>query len=177
MNEVVGDDGDPSCPSRAVSGFISNEIIIYLLDEFNCYFIFIIINYCKLPSPALFGTKFCFVLWLNFMWYESQSQKDIWRISLGVKGECMWAINNGMAFIRSLRTFHNNMLSVISHQTKKIGMKANFYLFSIVNVNRRTLSSSYCNDCQDIISPPLNDRPIFSYRHWPIPMMVITKAA
>jgi len=23
MNEVVGDDGDPSCPSRAVSGFIS----------------------------------------------------------------------------------------------------------------------------------------------------------
>ena len=132
MNEVVGDDGDPSCPSRAVSGFISNEIIIYLLDKSNCYFIFIIINYCKLPSPALFGTKFCFVLWPNFLWYESQSQKDIWRISLGVKGECMWAVNNGMAFIRSLRTFHNNMLSVISYQTKKIEMKANFYFFLLL---------------------------------------------
>ena len=89
----------------------------------------IIVNY---HHPALFGTKFCFVLWLNFMWYESQSQKDIWRISLGVKGECMWAVNNGMAFIRSLRTFHNNMLSVISYQTKKIEMKANFYFFLLL---------------------------------------------
>ena len=57
MNEVVGDDGDPSCPSRAVSGFISNEIIIYLLDELNCYFIFVTINYCKLPSPCPIWNK------------------------------------------------------------------------------------------------------------------------
>ena len=85
----------------------------------------------------------------------------------------MCAVNNGMVFIRSLRTFHNN----ISHQTQKIRIKVHFHLFSIVNVNRTTLSSSYCNDCLEMISPHLNDRPIFSYRHQPISIMVITKAA
>ena len=40
--------------------------------------------------------------------------------------------------------------------------QSKFLLFSIVNVNRTTLSFSYCNnDCQEIISPSLNDRPIF----------------
>ena len=67
--------------------------------------------------------------------------------------------------------WHNN----ISHQTQKIRIKVHFHLFSIVNVNRTTLSSSYCNDCLEMISPHLNDRPIFSYRHQPISMMVVTK--